>query len=257
MANEFFISYSRRDLVFARTLVQGLKEHGVDPWFDQEDIPPASLWENDIKEGIDKCQNFGFLISDFSCKSIYCLAELNQALLSNKRIIPIVCPENTVDPSFVHPSLKELNWIFFNNIKQGFEFLISLIESPEGFLKKDMLSSKITICTEGLTNRHVGLYRRKYEVGRNPRTDVLTQGCIVIEDPWVSRTHFRLSLDGDRWTIEDNSRNGTRVNGHRVRGIRPLRHKDEISISPITKISYEEIFATELTPSGDDKSTLF
>lgn len=257
MPNEVFISYSRRDLVFAKVLVQGLKDNGVDPWFDQEDIPPASLWENDIKEGIDKCQNFGFLISEFSCKSIYCLAELNQALLSNKRIIPIVSPQSTVDPSFVHPSLKELNWIFFENNQKGLDLLLSLIESPEGFLKKDMLSSKLTITTKGLTNRYLGLYRRKYDVGRNPKTDILTQGRIVINDPWVSRTHFHLSLDADRWTIEDKSRNGTRVNGHLIRGIRPLRHRDEITVSPVSTVVYEEVFANELTPCGDDKSTLF
>ena len=53
MANEIFISYSRRDKdAFVKLLVDTLKAYDYDPWVDWDDIPPNAKWREEIKEGI-------------------------------------------------------------------------------------------------------------------------------------------------------------------------------------------------------------
>ena len=62
------------------------------------------------------------------------------------------------------------------------------------------------------------------KVGRGP-------DCFIcLDDPGVSRVHFRITV-GDGVTIEDlESKNGTRVNGERIRGRRSLAEGDEIAV---------------------------
>lgn len=62
-------------------------------------------------------------------------------------------------------------------------------------------------------------------LGRSPDCHV------TIEDPLVSREHARLHLRGERAFVEDlGSRNGTRLNGKRVRGTHELADGDRIRI---------------------------
>jgi pSer/pThr/pTyr-binding forkhead associated (FHA) protein len=64
-------------------------------------------------------------------------------------------------------------------------------------------------------------------VGRLPSTDVP-----LAWDTEVSRVHAMLERVGDEWTVVDNglSRNGTFVNGERVRGRRRLSDRDALRV---------------------------
>lgn len=65
-------------------------------------------------------------------------------------------------------------------------------------------------------------------VGRDPDCDFL------VEDPAVSGRHLELRRDDDGWTLTDlGSRNGTRVNGWRVRSIR-VHRGDRIEVGGAT-----------------------
>jgi len=60
---------------------------------------------------------------------------------------------------------------------------------------------------------------------------------ISLEHEKVSRTHARVRRTGDVIEVEDlGSRNGTRVNGDKVEGVRRLETGDEVSIGPILAI---------------------
>ncbi len=62
-------------------------------------------------------------------------------------------------------------------------------------------------------------------VGRSPSSD------IVIDEPFVSATHARFTLQGPALVLEDmNSTNGTMVNGHRIGQPVTLRDADEVQI---------------------------
>ena len=62
-------------------------------------------------------------------------------------------------------------------------------------------------------------------VGRSPSSD------IVIDEPYVSATHARFTLQGPALVLEDlGSTNGTLVNGHVIDQPVTLREDDEIQV---------------------------
>ena len=62
-------------------------------------------------------------------------------------------------------------------------------------------------------------------IGRSPSSD------IVVDEPYVSSTHARLTLQGPALVLEDlGSTNGTLVNGHLIEQPVTLREADEVQI---------------------------
>ncbi|MGI6230632.1 MAG: FHA domain-containing protein [Tractidigestivibacter sp.] len=62
-------------------------------------------------------------------------------------------------------------------------------------------------------------------VGRSPSSD------IVIDEPYVSATHARFTIQGPALVLEDlNSTNGTMVNGHPIDQPVTLRDADEVQV---------------------------
>jgi pSer/pThr/pTyr-binding forkhead associated (FHA) protein len=54
---------------------------------------------------------------------------------------------------------------------------------------------------------------------------------LAVPSPSVSRRHAQLRLEDGQWSIEDlRTRNGTWVNGQRIRSRTPLSHNDEIRV---------------------------
>ncbi|MFP4323793.1 MAG: toll/interleukin-1 receptor domain-containing protein [Anaerolineales bacterium] len=88
--NNVFISYSRRDKDFVQRLDAALREQGLDPWIDWEDIPPSVDWMQEILEGIEAASSFIFVISPDSIKSKVCFAEAEHTFTNHKQIVPIV-----------------------------------------------------------------------------------------------------------------------------------------------------------------------
>lgn len=73
-----FISYSRRDLSFARKLYEALRRRNRDAWVDLEGIEPSEKWLDKLYAAIDSTQGFVFVISDASVTSRYCEDELRR-----------------------------------------------------------------------------------------------------------------------------------------------------------------------------------
>ena len=62
-------------------------------------------------------------------------------------------------------------------------------------------------------------------IGRSPSSD------IVVDEPYVSATHARFTLQGPALVLEDlNSTNGTLVNGHPITRPVTLRDGDEVQV---------------------------
>jgi WD40 repeat protein len=117
-----FISYSRKDSVVARKLMQEFKTINLDVWVDWEDIPPAVDWLDQVLQGIERADAFVFLVSPDSALSEVCKVEVEHARKNHKRIIPVVVRD--VDPKNVIPTIRELNWIFLreqDDFKTGLE----------------------------------------------------------------------------------------------------------------------------------------
>src|SRR5512143_3383601 len=107
---KLFVSYSRRDSVAARKLIEAFRSIDQEVWVDWESIPPAADWLEQIFRGIEEADAFLFLISPDSSASEVCKVEIGHAAKNNKRIIPIVLRD--VNPKDTVESISKLNWTF-------------------------------------------------------------------------------------------------------------------------------------------------
>ncbi len=88
--SDVFISYSRKDQVFARRLFESLTQEQFDSWADWDDIPYSSEWWQQIQRGIEAANNFVCILSPSYIESKICNDELAYARQLGKRIIPVV-----------------------------------------------------------------------------------------------------------------------------------------------------------------------
>lgn len=112
--NALFISYSRKDQVFVKTLDAALRRLNLDPWVDWEDIRKGEKWWNAIQQGIEGANTFVFVLSPDSVASSVCREEIDHAARHNKRFLPIVRREG-FDMAHVHPNISSHNWLFFRD----------------------------------------------------------------------------------------------------------------------------------------------
>jgi hypothetical protein len=110
--SDVFVSYSRKDKAFVQQLHEALVAQKRDVWIDWEDIPATADWWNEIKGGIDASNNVLFVISPDSAESKVCQDEINYAVSSNKRIIPILL-RTVAGNQGLHPSVTSHNWVIF------------------------------------------------------------------------------------------------------------------------------------------------
>jgi len=109
---DVFISYSRADSDFARQLNDAFQLQGKTTWFDQESIAAGVDFQKEIYKGIEKANNFLFIISPSSINSPYCANDLEYAQSLNKRIVTIL--HRAVSPNELHLVLAGIHWIDFN-----------------------------------------------------------------------------------------------------------------------------------------------
>src|SRR5687767_12684640 len=134
---KLFVSYSRRDSVAARKLIETFRSINQDVWVDWESIPPAVDWLEQIFRGIEESDAFIFLISPDSVASEVCKVEITRAAQHNKRIVPIVLRD--VDPSTTHENIRKLNWTFLretDNFEEGLAKVKTAIELDLDWLEE-------------------------------------------------------------------------------------------------------------------------
>jgi len=164
---DVFISYGRADSkAFAIKLNQRLTAQGLNVWFDEEDIPLAVDYQEQINDGIERTHNFIFIIAPHSVNSQYCLKEINLAIKYNKRIIPLLHVEQISQETWrqrnldeteadwqgyqaegrhssfpnMHPAISKINWIYFreeiDDFESSFTGLIGAIDQQQHYVEK-------------------------------------------------------------------------------------------------------------------------
>ncbi|MEO0434720.1 MAG: TIR domain-containing protein, partial [Cyanobacteria bacterium J06656_5] len=161
-----FISYGRTDSkAFAIQLKDRLAAAGLSVWFDFDDIPLATDFQERIDNGIERSHTFLYVISPSSVNSPYCDKELNLALQCGKRIIPIMHveaidrdvwqqrnPTGTEEDwqafqaaqkhsSFenLNETVSKLNWIFFSeghDFEQSLQGLLALFPLHQDYVRR-------------------------------------------------------------------------------------------------------------------------
>ncbi len=85
-----FISYSRKDDVFARKLATSLSDLGADIWIDVKNIPAGMKWQNAIDQGLRLCEAMIVIITPDSMASNNVEDEWQFFRSEKKLIIPIL-----------------------------------------------------------------------------------------------------------------------------------------------------------------------
>lgn len=135
--NQIFISYSRKDVEFARRLTESFAAQDMESWVDWEDIPPSVDWVKEIEKGIEETDFFVFIVSPDSIRSDACAQEVAHAVLNGKRIVPVVARD--IDVKEVPSTISHLNWTFFSRpldkYEDVFEKLLTAIRTDYGWVQ--------------------------------------------------------------------------------------------------------------------------
>lgn len=108
-----FISYSRKDLEFAKLLHQHLESRRLGAWFDQVDIPPGDQWREAIVRAIGECAIFLLILSPTAVQSKHVRKELDLAERRNKQVVPVVW-QHTALPAAMEYQLVGIQYFDFN-----------------------------------------------------------------------------------------------------------------------------------------------
>jgi hypothetical protein len=131
--SDVFISYSRKDQIFVRTLHKALENSQRETWIDWEGIAKGVEWWKEIEKGIEGSDTFVFVISPDSAISFICQDEIKHAIKYNKQILPIVyknAEEFLEQDNPAHSAIRSHNWLFFretDNFEQSFQELIDAL----------------------------------------------------------------------------------------------------------------------------------
>ncbi|WP_161494840.1 TIR domain-containing protein [Bradyrhizobium canariense] len=108
-----FISFSRRDLLFARKLVKALEARSIDVYIDERDLPLAVEFQAELLDFIRNADAVVFLISAASLKSQWCRWELDQVAALSKRLAPVLI-EVLADVEIPEP-VRKINFVNLTN----------------------------------------------------------------------------------------------------------------------------------------------
>ena len=112
--SDVFISYSRRDIAFARLIREALQQSQIDIWIDWDRIPVGERWWQEITEAIEGANVFMLIISRNSLGSKVCRNEIELALANHKRIVPVLVDQLTPEEiAGLAPDLPQFNWVVF------------------------------------------------------------------------------------------------------------------------------------------------
>jgi tetratricopeptide (TPR) repeat protein len=168
-----FISYSRKDMVFADRLDAALKARGFEPLIDRTDIYAFEEWWKRVEALIAQADTVVFVLSPDAVRpGTVALQEVAFAASLNKRFAPIVFrpPEDRSVPE----ELAKLNFIFFNDATRFEQSADQLAEA----LNTDL--SWIRQHTE------LGQAARRWALANNPSGLLLRSPMLEEAERWVA-----------------------------------------------------------------------
>ena len=136
-----FISYAREDRTMAQRLYNDLKQAGVKPWLDVEDLRPGQRWKDMINQAI---RNSSYIITLLSSHSIskrgFVQKELKKALdmveeLPPEDVLLIPVRLDACEPQ--NELLRELHWVdLFPSYEDGLARILGVLTTASPNLTK-------------------------------------------------------------------------------------------------------------------------
>jgi len=200
--NRLFVSYSRADSAFVRSLLAALQTHHIGTWVDWEDIPPSAEWMAEIRRGIDAADAFAFVISPNSLSSQVCLEELEHALAAGKRLIPLLLKEGKKQQ--VPKELGKLNWILARTEEDLATAIKKLVEALTTDLDKLRMHARLLLrAREWTTWERDGSYLLR---GRDLAAAEEWLASLGVEGPAPSKLHKEYMLASQQAEREEGAR---------------------------------------------------
>ena len=135
-----FISYSRKQLYFAESLMLDLQKNGIRTWFDLLNLSFGDDWAKTLERGYSNCDSLILIASKASLDSSYVAAEWKHARRSGKQVI-IVLFENVDLPN----SLKKVPvFDFRKGFNKKVKELIAYLKSERKHYDQIVYSPKIS-----------------------------------------------------------------------------------------------------------------
>jgi len=85
-----FISYSKKDVLYAEKLVNALRREGFNPWVDMEELGAGTHWQVRLHKQILTCDAYILIMSRNAKNSKWVPDELVAAKTSDKPIFPLL-----------------------------------------------------------------------------------------------------------------------------------------------------------------------
>ncbi|NJL60111.1 MAG: toll/interleukin-1 receptor domain-containing protein [Desulfobacteraceae bacterium] len=127
-----FISYAREDIETAGKLYHDLKQAGISPWMDKEDILIGENWKVAIRQAMKESSYFLALLSSNSLsKQGYVQKELKMALDILSEMPPsgiFLLPVRLDDCHPLDERLQDINWgDLFPSYEEGFQKILRVL----------------------------------------------------------------------------------------------------------------------------------
>lgn len=184
-----FVSHSSKDKPFVRKLVEALKEHDLNVWFDEAEIKVGDSIVTRISEGLDSAYLI-VVLSKTSVASPWVQAEMNAGLMEQISgrggvVLPVL-----IEPCDLPPLLRDRLYAdFTTGFDAGMKKLLAVFEQenePPADVTAAATRSFAPSCTETLAALRLADLRRRM-TARMSRSDVA--------DIWFDL--FTKSLDDD------------------------------------------------------------
>jgi hypothetical protein len=85
-----FISYSKKDIVYAEKLINALRREGFNPWVDMEGLGAGTYWQTRLQKQIKTCDVYILIMSRNAFNSRWVPDELVTAKSKGKPIFPLL-----------------------------------------------------------------------------------------------------------------------------------------------------------------------
>ncbi len=146
--SSIFLSHNSKDKPFVRKLANDLRRHGFYVWVDEAEIKLGDSLIGKIREGIDKVEYVGVVLSSNSVSSEWVKHEIdiamNQEIEGKKvKVLPIML-ENVEPPSFLKGKLFA-DFTLESKYKNGLKLIIQrLSENPNDDGNKKISKEEIS-----------------------------------------------------------------------------------------------------------------
>jgi hypothetical protein len=209
-----FVSYSRKDMVFADSLEAALRAQGFEPRLNRTEIYAFEDWWQRIQALIGRADAVVFALSPDAVDSDICRREVEFAMSLNKRLAPVVW--RRVDDRLVPEALRRLNFIFFDD-EARFDASVNLLA--------EALSTDIDWVRK---HTEFGEQARRWHVAGRPGPRGLLLRSPVLEqaEGWIAARPSGPSQPlRPRVARKSQFLSEQRIQGSRRRTIRPTRAK--------------------------------